>query len=77
LRLGFTKAWLSLVVVELVASSEGLGYLIVYGRQLFQLDLVMAAVIVVGAIGYAIDRGLDLLESRVLRGQRATYGGAR
>ena len=29
LRLGFTKAWLSLVVVELVASSEGLGYLIV------------------------------------------------
>jgi sulfonate transport system permease protein len=77
LRLGFTKAWLSLVVVELVASSEGLGYLIVYGRQLFQLDLVMAAVIVVGAIGYAIDRGLDLLESRVLRGRSTTYGGAR
>jgi len=64
LRLGFTKAWLSLVVVELVASSEGLGYLIVYGRQLFQLDQVMAAVIVVGAIGYAIDRVLDLAERR-------------
>ncbi|MBS0452593.1 MAG: ABC transporter permease [Proteobacteria bacterium] len=64
LRLGFTKAWLSLVVVELVASSEGLGYLIVYGRQLFQLDQVMAAVIVVGAIGYAIDRVLDLGERR-------------
>ncbi len=65
LRLGFTKAWLSLVVVELVASSEGLGYLIVYGRQLFQLDLVMAAVIVVGALGYAIDRLLDFAEARV------------
>lgn len=65
LRLGFTKAWLSLVVVELVASSEGLGYLIVYGRQLFQLDQVMAAVIVVGAIGYAIDRGLDWSERRM------------
>ncbi|MDQ0570501.1 sulfonate transport system permease protein [Variovorax paradoxus] len=68
-RLGFTKAWLSLVVVELVASSEGLGYLIVYGRQLFQLDLVMAAVIVVGAIGYAIDRLLDRLETAVHRRQ--------
>lgn len=66
-RLGFTKAWLSLVVVELVASSEGLGYLIVYGRQLFQLDLVMAAVIVVGAIGYAIDRLLDRLEAAAHR----------
>ena len=67
LRLGFTKAWLSLVVVELVASSEGLGYLIVYGRQLFQLDLVMAAVIVVGAIGFAIDRLLDAVESAAHR----------
>jgi sulfonate transport system permease protein len=73
-RLGFTKAWLSLVVVELVASSEGLGYLIVYGRQLFQLDLVMAAVIVVGAIGYAIDRLLDRLEAVA---NRHRPGGAR
>lgn len=66
LRLGFTKAWLSLVVVELVASSEGLGYLIVYGRQLFQLDLVMATVLIVGLIGLLIDRALDWLERRVL-----------
>lgn len=68
LRLGFTKAWLSLVVVELVASSEGLGYLIVYGRQLFQLDLVMAAVVIVGAVGYAIDRLFDTFERRLQRG---------
>lgn len=73
-RLGFTKAWLSLVVVELVASSEGLGYLIVYGRQLFQLDQVMAAVLVVGAIGYAIDRLLDRLEAAA---RRRRPGGAR
>ncbi len=76
IRLGFTKAWLSLVVVELVASSEGLGYLIVYGRQLFQLDLVMAAVIVVGAIGYAIDRALDFTERRFIGGRAATPQGA-
>lgn len=75
LRLGFTKAWLSLVVVELVASSEGLGYLIVYGRQLFQLDLVLAAVIVVGAIGYAMDRLLDVAERRVLQGRLRTQPG--
>ncbi|MDP9898736.1 ABC transporter permease [Variovorax ginsengisoli] len=74
LRLGFTKAWLSLVVVELVASSEGLGYLIVYGRQLFQLDLVMAAVIVVGAIGYAIDRALDALEKAAHRRRPGAAG---
>ncbi|MFT4437535.1 ABC transporter permease [Caballeronia sp. 15715] len=65
IRLAFTKAWLTLVVVELVASSEGLGYLIVYGRQLFQLDLVLASVLIVGAIGYAADRLLTLLEHKL------------
>ncbi|MDR6393084.1 ABC transporter permease [Paraburkholderia phenoliruptrix] len=72
-RLAFTKAWLALVVVELVASSEGLGYLIVYGRQLFQLDLVMAAVVVVGAIGFAINRALDALERRLRRGMPSAF----
>lgn len=75
-RLGFTKAWLSLVVVELVASSEGMGYLIVYGRQLFQLDLVMAAVVVVGALGLVIDRSFDYAEKRLSRG-RPVAGGVR
>ena len=37
-RYGLTHAWLALVVVELLASSEGLGFMIVYGRQLFQLE---------------------------------------
>jgi sulfonate transport system permease protein len=65
IRLAFTKAWLTLVVVELVASSEGLGYLIVYGRQLFQLDLVLASVLIVGAIGYVADRLLTVVEHKL------------
>jgi sulfonate transport system permease protein len=72
-RLAFTKAWLALVVVELVASSEGLGYLIVYGRQLFQLDLVMASVVVVGAVGLVINRLLDALEKRLRRGMPSAF----
>ena len=74
LRLGFTKAWLSLVVVELLASSEGLGYLIAYGRQLFQLDLVMAAVVVVGTIGLLIDRGFEFVERRLNPGRPSKTG---
>jgi sulfonate transport system permease protein len=72
-RLAFTKAWLALVVVELVASSEGLGYLIVYGRQLFQLDLVMASVVVVGTIGFVVNRLLESLEARLRRGQPSAF----
>jgi len=66
-RYGFTHAWLALVVVELLASSEGLGFMIVYGRQLFQLDVVMAAVVVVGVVGFLLDKLLALIEVRLLR----------
>lgn len=66
-RYGLTHAWLALVAVELLASSEGLGYLMIWGRQMFQLDLVIAAMIVVGAIGFAMDRGLQGVETRLQR----------
>ncbi len=70
IRYGLTHAWLALVVVELLASSEGLGFMIVYGRQLFQLDVVMAAVVVVGAVGFALDKLLALAEAWLLRWRR-------
>jgi sulfonate transport system permease protein len=62
IRYGLTHAWLALVAVELLASSEGLGYLLVYGRQMFQLDLVISSMIVIGVIGFAMDFALAKVE---------------
>ncbi|MDB4990071.1 MAG: sulfonate transporter [Myxococcaceae bacterium] len=67
IRNGLTQAWLSLVTVELLASSEGLGFMIVWGRQLFQLDLVVAAILVVGVVGLVLDKSLALVEARLQR----------
>lgn len=72
-RYGLTHAWLALVVVELLASSEGLGYMIVYGRQLFQLDMVIAAVIVVGVVGFTLDKALAIAEQAVLRWRKPGF----
>jgi len=72
-RYGLTHAWLALVGVELLASTEGLGYLIVWGRQLFQLDLVLAAVFVIGFIGLLLDKVLGLVESHILRWRKAAF----
>ncbi|MDD2547010.1 MAG: ABC transporter permease [Burkholderiaceae bacterium] len=66
-RYGLTHAWLALVVVELLASSEGVGFLIVYGRQLFQLDVVLAAVLAVGLVGLVLDKLLARSEAWLLR----------
>jgi len=75
-RYGITQAWLSLVTVELLASSEGLGFMIVWGRQLFQLDLVLAAILVVGLVGLAIDKSLERLEAFLLRWRPASSAGS-
>jgi sulfonate transport system permease protein len=78
IRHGLTQAWLSLVTVELLASSEGLGFLIVWGRQLFQLDLVLAAILVVGVVGLVLDKTLARIEAWLLRWRapEAGVGGA-
>ena len=70
-RYGLTSAWLALVAVELLASSEGLGYLMVWGRQLFQLDMVIAAMLVVGLVGFALDWTLSRVERRLQRWELA------
>jgi len=73
IRYGLTHAWLALVGVELLASTEGLGYLIVWGRQLFQLDLAFVAIAVVGSIGYLLDKALNIIEKRALRWRRQGF----
>ncbi|WP_173912057.1 ABC transporter permease [Acinetobacter sp. Marseille-Q1618] len=64
LRLSLASAWGALVAVELLASSEGIGYLMVYGRQIFQLDVVMAIVIVIGVVGFFFDVIIRLIQKR-------------
>jgi sulfonate transport system permease protein len=73
LRQGLMQAWLVLVTAELLASSEGLGFLIVWGRQLFQLDLVLAAIVVVGLTGLLLDRVLAGLEAWLLPWRREPF----
>ena len=67
LRLGLTQAWQSLVVVELVASTNGIGYLAVMARQMFQLDQMLAVMLVIGLCGFALDKTLRSAEARLGR----------
>lgn len=56
---------LSLVGVisgEFLVSKAGLGYLIVYGGQVFQLDLVMTSVIILGVMAAVMYGGIVILE---------------
>lgn len=66
-RLALGQAWISLVVVEMLADSEGVGYLMTWGRTIFQTDIVIVGMIVVGVIGFLMDAGLRGIERRLRR----------
>lgn len=71
LRLGITRAWLVLVAAELLAADSGIGQMMEMGRQLFRIDVVLAGVIVSGLVGFALDRGVKLIERRYTRWRTA------
>ena len=67
IRQGLAHVWVSLVAVEVLASAEGIGYLMTWGRLIFQLDVVLVCVVLIGAIGFCLDLGLRRSEAWLLR----------
>ncbi|MFJ2691195.1 ABC transporter permease [Pseudomonas sp. NPDC087336] len=65
-RLALAAGWTSLLAVELLASSEGIGFLMVWARQLFMLDIVFVCIVVIGLIGVVMDRGIGLLDKKLV-----------
>ena len=67
LKINVGMAWIGSIMGEYIVSKAGIGYLIVYGGQVFKLDLVMSAVFilcVLAAIMYAL---VALLEKLVIK----------
>ena len=63
LRIALGIAWLVVVAAEMVASNSGLGYLVIDARNSGKrYDLVVAAMIMIGLIGLALDVALRQVE---------------
>lgn len=61
---------LSLVGVisgEFLVSRGGLGYLIVYGGQVFKLDLVMTSVIILAIVASIMYESIVILEKKIVK----------
>ena len=73
LRQGVMQAWLSVIFVELLSSSEGLGFLMAYSRSLSQIDMVIVAMLAIGVVGILIEFALRLIESRLQGWRRSAF----
>ena len=63
-RQALSKGWKALILVEMLASAAGIGYLMTWGRKAFQLDVVLVTMIVIGIAGWLLDRGSLALQRR-------------
>ena len=67
LRLGLAQGWLFLVAAELIASSIGLGFLLIDSQNTGRTDILLLAIVLLALLGKLTDSLLGLGERRLLR----------
>ncbi len=69
LRIGMGIGWMTLVAAEMtgVKSGYGLGYLVMTSRDLARFDLLLADMVVIGVVGFLLDRVIKFGERRLLK----------
>ena len=70
LRLSMGIAWVLVVVAEILAVRSGLGYLLNDAYQFYRNDVVIAAMLSIGIIGFLSDRVVVFLRDRLLEWNR-------
>lgn len=67
LKTSMGSAWGTIVAAEMLASSNGLGYMIQMGRSFGKVSLIMAGIIVIGILGFISSGLVSLVEGFVLK----------
>jgi NitT/TauT family transport system permease protein len=70
MRIGVGTAFIVVIVSEMLAVNEGLGYRINEAREYFGSDQIIAGMISIGLLGLAIDAGMGRLNNHLLRWHR-------
>ncbi len=65
-KLGISMSMIGVITGEFLVSKEGLGYLIIYGTQVFNLDLVISGIILLIVISYLLYKIVEYIEKILL-----------
>ncbi len=66
MRIGIGFGWTTLVAAEMVASTAGLGYMVLSASKFLQTATVIMGIVVIAAIAYAFDHLMRFVERRVV-----------
>jgi NitT/TauT family transport system permease protein len=66
LRINFFAAWMAVLAAEMVGLKNGVGMIVILGREMFNPNLIMLGICIIGVTGYAVDALLLLIQRKVL-----------
>jgi len=67
LKINVGLSWVGVIMGEFLVAKEGLGFLIVYGGQIAQLDMVMMSIIILSLLAFLMYMGVSILENKISR----------
>lgn len=67
LKINISMSLIGVIMGELLVSKEGLGYLIMYGSQVFNINLVITSVVILGILSYLLYIIVDKIEKRYIK----------
>jgi NitT/TauT family transport system permease protein len=67
LRIGLGMSWVLVIVSEMLAVKGGLGFVLWDSYYYLRMDVIVAAMLSVGLLGYASDRIMLMIANHVLR----------
>ena len=62
-----TMSIIGVIMGEFLVSKEGIGYLIMYGSQVFNLDLVISGIIILMIVSYLMYLIVNYIEKKLIR----------
>ena len=65
-RVAVPVAMIVVVITEMVASADGLGYLVIYALSSLRTDRMLAVVAVIAVLGYLLDKAVVLARDRLI-----------
>ena len=67
LKICIGQTLVGVIMGEFLVSKEGIGYLIVYGKQVFNLNYVMTGIIILGLLSYLLYIIVNIIEKKLLK----------
>ncbi|OIK12792.1 ABC transporter permease [Bacillus sp. MUM 116] len=67
LKVNVGLSWVGVIVGEYLVSAKGLGYLIIYGFQVFNFTLVMLSLLIVAVLATVMYQIVDFIEKKLIK----------